>query len=333
MKKTHWLTALIGIMAMLFLVAGCGSGSKSSAGTGGSGKVTLGFSQLGAESQWRTANTKSVQSAAKKNKKINLKFSDAQQKQENQISAIRNFIQQGVDVIAVAPVVETGWETVLKEAKDADIPVILVDRMIKGKNVDDLYSAWIGSDFTKEGRKAGDWLATYMKKQNKASEKLNIAYLQGTTGASAQVGRTKGFGEVAKEHSNWDIIEKQSGNFTREEGKEVMEAFMKSSGDKINVLVSENDDMTMGAIQAIEEAGKKPGKDITIISFDSTNDGLQAILDGKINADIECNPMSGEDVMKTAIALKDGKKVQKKVYVHESLFDIDNAKKNMPRPY
>lgn len=331
MKKNHWLTALIGIIAMLFLVAGCGSNSSASGSS--NGKVTLGFSQLGAESQWRTANTKSVQSAAKKNKKINMKFSDAQQKQENQISAIRNFIQQGVDVIAVAPVVETGWETVLKEAKDANIPVILVDRMIKGKNVDDLYSAWIGSDFTKEGRKAGDWLATYMKKQNKASEKLNIAYLQGTTGASAQVGRTKGFAEVAKTHSNWDIIEKQSGNFTREEGKEVMEAFMKSSGDKINVLVSENDDMTMGAIQAIQEAGKTPGKDITIISFDATNDGLQAILDGKMNADIECNPMSGNDVMKTAIALKEGKKVQKKVYVHESLFDIDNAKKNMPRPY
>lgn len=333
--KKKVIAGLLGLaLSASLLLVGCSSSSGTTKkGSGTSGKITLGFSQLGAESQWRTANTKSVQEAAKKNDKITMKFSDAQQKQENQISAIRNFIQQGVDVIAVAPVVETGWDTVLKEAKDANIPVILVDRNITGKNTKDLYTAWIGADMKKEGVKAGDWLDKYLKEQGKDQDEINIAHLEGTTGSSAQVGRTEGLKEAVEAHSNWKIIEEQSGDFTREKGKEVMEAFLKSSGEKINVLVSENDDMTMGAIQAIEEVGMKPGKDITIISFDGTNDGLKQIKAGKINAVVECNPLSGDMIMDTALKIAAGKKVSKEEYVKETVFDAKNVDENMPRPY
>ncbi|GCF92649.1 LacI family transcriptional regulator [Enterococcus florum] len=332
--KKNWFKTVVGLVICGAFLAGCGNdGGEASSGGKGDGQATIGFSQLGAESQWRTANTKSVQDAAKNNDKITLKFSDAQQKQENQISAIRNFIQQGVDVIAVAPVVETGWETVLTEAKDANIPVILVDRQITGKNVDDLYTSWIGADMKEEGVKAATWLEDYLKEQGKDQEEINIAHLQGTTGSSAQVGRTEGLEEGVKANKNWKIIEQQSGNFTRAEGKEVMEAFLKSSGDKINVLVSENDDMTMGAIQAIEEVGKVPGEDIIIVSFDGTNDALQQIKDGKINAVVECNPLSGEDIMETALKIKSGEDVEKEIFVEEGIFDEKNVEENMPRPY
>lgn len=338
MKMGKIVTGVLSLALMGTLLTGCGGGSaegnsSSSGSANADGKVTVGFSQLGAESQWRTANTKSVQDAAKANDRITLKFSDAQQKQENQISAIRNFIQQGVDVIAVAPVVETGWETVLQEAKDANVPVVIVDREMKGKNIDDLYTAWIGTDAKAEGTRGVEWLEAYLAENGRENEDLKIAHLQGTTGSSAQVGRTTGIMEGVKKHSNWEIIEQQSGNFTRAEGKEVMEAFMKSSGDKINVLFAENDDMAMGAIQAIEEVGKVPGKDIIIISFDGTNDALQQIEDGKINCVVECNPLYGEDILKTAEAIADGEKVEKKVYVEEGIFDKTNAKENMPRPY
>ncbi len=337
MKTTKWFKGFLGLAMCAGLLAGCGNGGSGDKATGDDSgskdKITVGFSQLGAESQWRTANTKSVQDAAKNNSKIDLKFSDAQQKQENQISAIRNFIQQGVDVIAVAPVVETGWETVLKEAKDAAVPVILVDRGITGKDTDDLYTSWIGADMKEEGIKAATWLEDYLKEKGMDKDEINIAHLQGTTGSSAQVGRTEGLEEGAAKNSNWKIIEQQSGNFTRAEGKEVMEAFMKSSGDKINVLVSENDDMTMGAIQAIEEVGKKPGEDIIIISFDGTNDALKQIQAGKINAVVECNPLSGEQIMETALKIAAKEDVEKEVYVEEGVFDAKNVDENMPRPY
>lgn len=337
MKMKKWASRIVGLFCASALFVGClggcnnDSGAGSTDGTDGK-KIVVGFSQLGAESEWRTANTTSVQQAAEKySDQIELKFSDAQQKQENQISAIRNYIQQGVDVIAVAPVVETGWETVLKEAKDADIPVILVDRMIKGNDVDDLYTAWIGADFEEEGTKAATWLEKYMKENNRADEELKIALLQGTTGASAQVGRTKGFEAAVSGHDNWEIIQKQSGNFTREEGKEVMEAFMKSAGDEINVLISENDDMAMGAIQAIEEAGKKPGEDIIIVSYDATKSAFEAIIEGKSNCTVECNPLSGELIMQTALDIVNGKTVEKQVYVEEDVYDATNAEANIDK--
>ncbi len=233
----------------------------------------------------------------------------------------------------MAPVVETGWETVLTEAKDANIPVLIVDRKMKGKKIDDLYSAWIGTDSKDEGERGIKWLEDQLKETGKESDALNIAHLQGTTGSSAQVGRTAGITEGVKKHKNWKIIEQQSGNFTRAEGKEVMEAFMKSNGDNIDVLFSENDDMAMGAIQAIEEVGKVPGKDITVISFDGTNDALEQVVDGKINCVVECSPLYGEDIIETAKKLAKGEKVKKEVFVENGIFDSKNAEENLPRPY
>ncbi len=247
--------------------------------------IVLGFSQVGAESEWRTANTESIKSAAR-DAGIELKFSDAQQKQENQIKAIRSFIAQRVDVIAFSPVVESGWEPVLREAKAAKIPVVLTDRAVNTKDTS-LYVTFMGSDFVEEGRKAGRWLVEKMKD---AKGDVNIVELQGTVGSAPAIDRKKGFEEVVKADPKFKIIRSQTGDFTRAKGKEVMEAFLKAEGRKINVLYAHNDDMAIGAIQAIEEAGLKPGKDITIISIDAVKGAFEAMMAGKLNVTVECSP-------------------------------------------
>ena len=226
--------------------------------------LVMGFSQVGAESEWRTANTASIKAAAKE-AGVTLKFADAQQKQENQVKAIRSFIAQKVDVIAFSPVVESGWDTVLKEAKTAGIPVILTDRAVKVADPS-LYVTFIGSDFVEEGRKAARWLLERAAKTPGAA--LNIVELQGTVGSAPAIDRKKGFEEVIKTNPKLQIIRSQSGEFTRAKGKEVMESFLKQRDKKIDVLYAHNDDMAIGAIQAIEEAGLKPGQDIVIISID-----------------------------------------------------------------
>jgi len=231
---------------------------------------TMGFAQVGAESEWRTANSESIKSAAKADG-VNLKFSDAQQKQENQIKAIRSYIAQKVDVIAFSPVVESGWDTVLQEAKAAKIPVILTDRGVDSKDTS-LYTTFIGSDFVEEGRKAGRWLLDNYKGKGD----VNIVELQGTVGSAPAIDRKRGFEEIIKADPRYKIIRSQTGDFTRAKGKEVMEAFLKAEGKKINVLFAHNDDMAIGAIQAIEEAGLKPGKDITIISIDGVKGRFRA---------------------------------------------------------
>src|SRR5688572_1245000 len=246
MKPLHIL--LIGIAA---LFCSCGqkpAESPGDAGGGGSGsgkKLVVGFSQIGAESAWRTAETESIRSEAR-NRGVDLKFSDAQQKQENQITAMRNFISQKVDAIILAPKVETGWEPVLKEARAAKIPVILVDRGVEVSD-DSLYTTLIASDFVAEGRMAGEWLA------NKLGGKGNIVELQGTPGAAPAIDRKKGFEEAIAKHPELKIVKSQSGNFNRAQGKEAMEAFIKSEGKNINAVYAHNDDMALGAIQAIEE--------------------------------------------------------------------------------
>jgi simple sugar transport system substrate-binding protein len=217
-------------------------------------KIVLGFAQIGAESEWRTANTESIKSAAKE-AGIDLRFSDAQQKQENQIKALRSFIAQKVDVIAFSPVVESGWGTVLREAKAAKIPVILSDRAVDEKD-DTLWVTFMGSDFVEEGRRAGRWLL----ENYKGTGDVNIVELQGTVGSAPAIDRKKGFEEIIKAQPRFKIIRSQTGDFTRAKGKEVMEAFLKAEGKKINVLYAHNDDMAIGAIQAIEEAGLKPAR-------------------------------------------------------------------------
>ncbi len=288
-------------------------------------KIVLGFSQIGAESEWRTANTESIKSASKE-AGIELKFADAQQKQENQIKAIRSFIAQKVDVIAFSPVVETGFETVLREAKAAGIPVILTDRAVNVKD-DSLYVTFMGSDFLEEGRKAGRWLIEKMKD---TKGDVNIVELQGTVGSAPAIDRKKGFEEVIKAQPNFKIIRSQTGDFTRAKGKEVMEAFLKAEGKKINVLYAHNDDMAIGAIQAIEEAGMKPGKDIIIVSIDAVKGAFEAMMAGKLNVTVECSPLLGPQLMQAVKDLKAGKTLPKRIVTQESIFPQEVAAKEFP---
>lgn len=216
-------------------------------------RIVVGVSQLGSESGWRTANTESVQNAFTQQNGYFMIFQNARQKQENQIKTIRSFISQRVDYIVFSPVVETGWETVLQEAKEAGIPVVLMDRNV---NVQDksLYVTCVGSDFVEEGERAGRWLEKDLKKRGMNDRQVNIVVLKGTEGSSSQIGRTIGFSTVASDHLNWNILEQEYADFTSAKGREVMETFLKKYPD-IDVVVSQNDDMTFGAIEAIKESG------------------------------------------------------------------------------
>jgi simple sugar transport system substrate-binding protein len=288
-------------------------------------KIVLGFSQIGAESEWRTANTESIKSAAAA-AGIELKFADAQQKQENQIKAIRSFIAQKVDVIAFSPVVESGWDTVLMEAKAAKIPVILTDRAVDSKDKS-LYVTFMGSDFIEEGRKAGKWL---LDDEKGKPGPINIVELQGTVGSAPAIDRKKGFEEVISTDPRMKIIRSQTGDFTRAKGKEVMEAFLKAEGRKINVLFAHNDDMAIGAIQAIEEAGLKPGTDITIISIDGVKGAFEAMMAGKLNVTVECSPLLGPQLMATVKDVVAGRPVPARIVTKEGIFPKEVAAAEFP---
>jgi simple sugar transport system substrate-binding protein len=289
-------------------------------------KIVLGFSQIGAESEWRTANTESIKQASK-DAGIELKFADAQQKQENQIKAIRSFIAQKVDVIAFSPVVESGFETVLREAKAAKIPVILTDRAVNVKD-DSLYVTFMGSDFIEEGHKAGKWL---LEKMKGTTGDVNIVELQGTVGSAPAIDRKKGFEDIIKSDPRFKVIRSQTGDFTRAKGKEVMEAFLKAEGKKINVLYAHNDDMAIGAIQAIEEAGMKPGTDIVIVSIDAVKGAFEAMLAGKLNVTVECSPLLGPQLMQAVKDLKAGKTLPKRIVTQESIFPMEVAAAEFPK--
>ncbi|MDO4519783.1 MAG: ABC transporter substrate-binding protein [Eubacteriales bacterium] len=279
--------------------------------------ITVGYAQVGAESDWRTANTESFKSTFTEENGYKLIFDDAQQKQENQIKAIRNFIQQDVDYIVVAPVVETGWETVLQEAKDAGIPVILSDRMMDVAD-DSLYTCWVGGNFVKEGETCANWLVDKFGDE----EEVNVVTIQGTIGASAQIGRTEGVDNVLKDHANFKILDQQSGEFTQAKGQEVMESFLKSYDD-IDVVICENDNEAFGAIDAIKAAGKTcgPEGDICVVSFDSVKAAFEAMIAGDLNATFECNPLHGPRVAEIIQKLEAGEEVDKIQYVDEGAFD------------
>ena len=331
--KRKAISVLLAAMMVRTLAVGCGNkggGSDDSSDKGssdsGSDLITVGFSQVGAESDWRTANSESMKETFSKDNGYKLIFDDAQQKQENQITAIRNFIQQDVDYIVLAPVTETGWDTVLKEAQDADIPVIIVDRMVDVSD-DSLYTAWVGSDFKLEGQKASAWLKAYA--EAKGMSEVNIAHIQGTIGASAQIGRTEGLEEAAKENG-WNIVDQQTGEFTQAKGQEVMESMLKKH-DNINVVYCENDNEAFGAIDAIEAAGKKvgPDGDILVMSFDTTNAGLTDTLSGKIICNTECNPLHGPRVQEIIEKLEAGEEPDKIAYVDEEMFAFDDTVKSV----
>ncbi len=284
--------------------------------------LVVGFAQIGAESEWRTANTRSIQETARR-LGVELKFADAQQQQENQIKQIRSFIAQRVDVIGVSPVVETGWDTVFAEVKAAGIPLILIDR--HADVPDDLFSAFIGSDFFLEGQRACTEMARLLGGRG------NIVVLEGTAGSAPTIDRRDGFDECLKQHPGMQIIARQSGEFIRARGKEVMRALLQSHGPQIDGLFAQNDDMALGAIEAIEEYGLRPGVDIKIVSVDAVRAAFEAMIDGKLNVTIECNPLLGPQFFEAALKLANGVPVNKWVKSEESIFRQDNAAEVLPK--
>lgn len=284
--------------------------------------LVVGFSQIGAESEWRTANTRSLQETAKR-LGVELKFADAQQQQNNQIKAIRSFIAQRVDVIGVSPVVETGWDTVFTEAKKAGIPLILLDRAADVP--DDLFSAFIGSDFVQEGQRACAEMARLLNGQG------NIVELEGTVGSTPQIDRRTGFEQCLKDNPGMHVTVRQSGDFIRARGKEVMKTILRDYGHQFNALFAQNDDMALGAIEALEEEGLKPGVDIKIVSIDAERAAFEAMIAGKLNATIECSPMLGPQFFETALKLTNGEPVEKWVKSNESIFRQDTATVELPK--
>jgi simple sugar transport system substrate-binding protein len=307
-------------LAALGLIT-CGR-SRDSAAPAGEKPIVVGFSQIGAESAWRTAETRSIRSEGPA-RGIELKFSDAQQKQENQIKALRGFIDVGVDAIILAPVVETGWEPVLREVKRAGIPVILVDRGVDVSD-DSLYTTLIASDFVEEGRMAARWLA------EKTGGQANIVELKGTTGSAPAIDRERGFHEIIDQHPGMTVIRSQTGEFTRSKGKEVMEAFMKAEPDRIDAVYAHNDDMALGAIQAIQEAGKIPGTDVLVVSIDGVRAAFEAMVAGTLNCTVECNPLLGPAAFDAVEAILAGETLPKHIVVVDRLFDQATAAAELP---
>jgi ABC-type sugar transport system substrate-binding protein len=321
MKITRLLSA---VLVLVFLLAACApAATPAPAQPAAAAEKTykdmvLCYPQLGAESDWRTANTASFKSTAEQ-LGVKLIFSDAQQKQENQISAMRSCIQQGVSVIALPPVVETGWDAVLQEAKDAGIPVIVVDRSVTADP--SMYAAHIGSDMEIEGKRSAEEFNKMLPNGG------NILELSGTTGSGAAVGRAKGFREAL--NPNIKILDSQTGNFTRAEGKPVMEAFLKKYEGQIDGVFFHNDDMAIGAVEAIKAAGIKPG-DLKMVSIDGTRGGFQLMIDGWLNADVECNPLLGTQTMALALKLMNGEAITKEVLTDESVYYPDKAAELLP---
>ncbi|MFE6650247.1 ABC transporter substrate-binding protein [Nocardioides sp. NPDC057772] len=321
MKKT--LTALCVLAIGGMSLSACGGSEAAD-----DGSITMGFAQVGAESGWRTANTTSIQESAKE-AGIELKFSDAQQKQENQIKSIRSYIQQKVDVIAFSPVVETGWDAVLQEAKRAKIPVVLTDRAVDTEDTS-LYVTFIGSDFVEEGEKAGQWLVDNADASDVDKDgAVNVVELQGTTGSAPAIDRKKGFEDKISADSKIKITASQTGDFTRDGGKQVMEAFLQSE-PKIDVVYAHNDDMGLGAIEAIKAAGKKPGTDIKIITVDAVKDGMTALAAGEINFIVECSPLLGPQLMEVAEKVVAGEEVPERIVTEETTFTPEQAAEVLP---
>jgi len=283
--------------------------------------LIIGYAQIGAESEWRAANTISIKETAN-DLGVELRFLDAQQKQENQIEAIRKFIVQRVDIIGISPIVETGWDEVFQEAKNAGIPIILVDR--RADVPEDLYVSYLGSDFLEEGRNAARVMAKLV------NGKANIVELVGTIDSAPANDRYTGFREILKDYPQMKIIASESGDFTRARGKEVMESFLIKYGDQITAVYAHNDDMALGAIQAIEDFGLKPGVDIKLVSVDAARGAFEAMIAGKLNATIECNPLLGPQFFELALKVVNGQPVPKWVPSIESIFYPEDAINILP---
>ncbi|HEX5088882.1 MAG TPA: ABC transporter substrate-binding protein [Nocardioides sp.] len=327
--KTKFLTGIAMLGALALVAAGCGSDSDSGSGSGGGSGDTIkvGFAQTGSESGWRSANTENMKQAFSKENGFDLVFNAADNDPAAQIAAVRSFINQRVDAIVIAPIVEDGWDDVLQEAADADIPVVLEDRTVTSS--DDLYASWVGDDFKKEGETAGQWAA-----DNFGDTPTKMVVLEGTTGSAPANDRAEGF-DSAIGGTQIEKIDSQTGDFTRDGGKKVMEGFLQKYGvDGIDLVFAHNDDMALGAIEAIEAAGGKPGEDIKIVSIDAVHDGMQALVDGKINFIVECNPLLGDYAADLVKKVLDGTDVDKQNYAEDGSFTQDQAKEVIDsRPY
>ncbi len=282
--------------------------------------IRVGFSQVGSESDWRMANTASMISALSESSGFELIFDNAKQRQENQFLAIRNFIQQDVDYIVLAPIAESGWDDVLQEAKNAGIPVIIVDRQIDVGD-ESLYTSWVGSNFLAEGERAIRWLEGAIQQQGRLNQPLRILHIQGTDGATAQIQRTKALNDAVRTHPGWTVVSRLKGEYTEAKAYELVRDFL-SSGEPIDVIYSENDNMSFGAIRALDEAGISYGRDgdVMIISFDAVRDALKLCLEGKINICVECNPLHGPRVASLITQLESGETPPKLTYVDETFF-------------
>ncbi|MDT0117059.1 ABC transporter substrate-binding protein [Microbacterium sp. PRF11] len=327
MKAKKIIAGVAFLGALALTATGCAGGGGAAGGNGGGdGVITVGFAQTGSESGWRSANTESMKEAFSEANGFNLVFNAADNKPEAQIAAVRSFINQGVDAIVLAPIVTDGWDDVLQEAKDANIPVILEDRTVSASK--DLYASWIGLDFKKEGETAGKWVA-----ENFGSTPTNLVVLEGTTGSSAATDRASGF-DSAIAGTDIKVLDSQTGNFTRADGKTVMEGFLQKYGSQINVLFAHNDDMGLGALEAIKAAGLTPGTDIKIVTIDAVKDGMTALANGEFNYIVECNPLLGEKTAEVVKKVVAGESVDKQYIVEDQAFDQEQAKKVLDsRPY
>ncbi len=303
------------------VLCGCSKEARSTVGENKDQPIVVGFSQVGAESEWRVENTESIKAALSEENGYDLIFDDARQEQENQIRAIRTFIQQDVDYIVFSPKVETGWRAVLQEAKEAGIPVIMIDRDIEAEDKG-LLTAYIGSDFREEGEKAVQWLENLLEKQERGANAIRIVHIQGTIGSAAQIGRTAALEQAIMRHPNWEMVAQECGDFTRAKTYEVMNEILKQT-KSIDVVYCENDGEALGAIDAMEEAGLKCNADdgVIVISFDATKLALEYCLEGKIGLDVECNPLQGPYVDEIVKRLERGEPIEREKYIEETQFD------------
>ncbi len=317
LRKRSSFIFLISYFLFLIFLPSCTKQKPNEASDPQDKLIVVGFSQVGSESDWREGNTKSMLEALSIENGFRLIFDDAQQKQERQITAIRNFINQGVDYIVLAPTTEQGWDTVLAEAKAAGIPVIIVDRQIEVSDPD-LFTCWVGSNFLSEGEIAVNWM------DHNLPEELQIVHLQGNIGSSAQIGRTEGLTQGLQSHPKWELVFQAPGDFVQAKGQELIQSLLANQTD-FNVIYSENDNMAYGAIEALKEKGIRPGEDVTIISFDASREALRLIMNGEINLDVECNPKHGPRVRALIEQIERGETPRKYTYVAETFFDVSSV--------
>ena len=339
--KKKVLGILLAATMAVGMLAGCGGGSANESteapaddaaatdeaeapadDSAASGDViTIGFAQVGHESDWRTASTKSCQDVFSADNGYDLSFVDCDNDSAAQLEAVRNFIQQDVDYIIIDPIVSTGWDTVLGECEEAGIPVIVIDRTIDDS---DKYTAWVGSNFKTEGLAAGEWLKAYA--ESKGISEINALVISGTTGASAQIGRSEGFQEIA-DREGWTILDEQTGDFTEDGGQQVMESYCKSYAGKFNVVVCQNDNEAFGAMTAMDNAGVTYGLDgdVILISFDACTAGLEKVKARQFSADFECNPLAAPFVEEVIQTLQSGGTPDKEVYMEEHWFALPDA--------